>query len=79
MWYLSVTDCLRHIFLNHKEATPMTWLDDERMLDDDKIAHLADCSQWQRFDEKHKEFSNDPRNIWLGPSMRGCVTIALGQ
>ena len=26
----------------------------EVLMDDDKIAHLADCSQWQRFDEKHK-------------------------
>ena len=40
----------------------MTWWDDERKVDDDKIAHPADYSQWQRIDEKHKEFSNDPRN-----------------
>ena len=25
MWYLPVTDRLRHIFLNPKEATLMTW------------------------------------------------------
>ena len=43
----------------------MTWWDDERKVDDDKIAHLADYSQWQRFDEKHKEFSDDPRNVRL--------------
>ena len=39
MWYLLVTDRLRRIFLNPKEATLMTWLDDERKVDDDKIAH----------------------------------------
>ena len=49
----------------------MTWWDDERKVDDDKIAHLADCSQWQRFDEKHKEFSDDPRNVWFGLSIDG--------
>ena len=63
MWYLPVTDRLRHIFLNPKEAALMTWRNDERKVDDDKIAHLADCSQWQRFDEPRKEFSDDPRNV----------------
>ena len=67
IWYLPVTGRLRHIFLNPKEAALMTWWDDERKVDDDKIAHPADCSQWQRFDKKHKEFSDDPRNVhfWL--------------
>ena len=32
----------------------MTWWDDEHKVDDDKIAHPADCSQWQRIDEKQK-------------------------
>ena len=42
MWYLPVTDRLRRMFLNPKEAALMTWWDDERKVDDDKIAHLAD-------------------------------------
>ena len=37
MWYLPVTDRLRRIFLNSKEATLMTWWDDERKVDDDKL------------------------------------------
>ena len=49
----------------------MTWWDDERKVDDDKIAHPADCSQWQRIDEKHKEFSDDPRNVRFGLSTDG--------
>ena len=44
MWYLPVTDCLRHIFLNPKEAALITWWDYERKVDDDKIAHPTDCS-----------------------------------
>jgi hypothetical protein len=44
MWYLLVTDRLRRMFLSPKEATLMTWWDDERKVDDDKIAHPADCS-----------------------------------
>ena len=61
MWYLPVTNHLRRIFLNPKEDALMTWWDNERKVDDDTIAHPTDCSQWQRFDEKHKEFSDDPR------------------
>jgi hypothetical protein len=44
MWYLQVTDRLRRMFLNPKEALLMTWWDDERKVDDDKIAHPAGCS-----------------------------------
>ena len=42
-----------------------------RKVDDDKIAHPVDCSQWQRFDEKHKEFSDDPKNVRFGLSTDG--------
>jgi hypothetical protein len=71
MWYLPVTNRLRRIFLNPKEVALITWWDDERKVDDNKIAHPADCSQWQAFDEKHKEFSADPRNLWFGLSTDG--------
>jgi hypothetical protein len=54
MQYLLVTGRLRRIFLNPKEAALMTWWDDERKVDDDKIAHPVNYSQWQAFDEKHK-------------------------
>jgi hypothetical protein len=33
MWYLPVTDRLRRIFLNPKEAVLMTWWDDEHKVD----------------------------------------------
>jgi hypothetical protein len=35
MWYLPVIDRLRHIFLNPKKTTLMTWWDDERKVNDD--------------------------------------------
>ena len=35
MWYLPVTNRLRRMFLNPKEAALMTWWDDERKVDDD--------------------------------------------
>jgi hypothetical protein len=45
MWYLPVINRLRHMFLNPKEVALMTWWDDERKVDDDKIAQSTDCSQ----------------------------------
>jgi hypothetical protein len=63
MWYVPVTDRLRCIFLNPKEATLMTWWDDDRKVDDDVIAHLADGSQWKDFDDNNKLFSSDLRNV----------------
>ena len=66
MWYLLVTDRLRRIFLNPKEAALMTWWDDECKVVDDVIAHPADGTPWQCFDNKHKEFNINPRNVRFG-------------
>jgi hypothetical protein len=71
MWYLPVVDRLRRIFLNLKEAALMTWWDDERKVVDDVIAHSANGTQWQCFDDKHKESSADPRNVQFGLSTDG--------
>ena len=61
MWYLPVTDRLRRVFLNPKEAVLMTWWQDERKVANDMIAHPADCSQWKDFDKNNKEFNEDQR------------------
>jgi hypothetical protein len=71
MWYLPVTDRLRRIFLNPKEATLMTWWDDEHKVNDDVIAHPTDGSQSQDFDKNNKLFSSDPRNVWFALSTDG--------
>jgi hypothetical protein len=71
LWYLPVTDRLRRIFMNPKEAALMTWWDDERKVDDDVIAHPADGSQWQDFDDNNKLFSSDPRNVRFALSTDG--------
>ena len=46
----------------------MTWWDDEPKVGDDVIAHPVDGTQWERFDAKHTEFSDDPRNVRFGLS-----------
>jgi len=71
MWYLSVIDHWRHIFLTPKETTLKIWLDDERKVGDGMIQHLAESTQWQRFDAKHHEFCSDPRNVQFGLSTSG--------
>jgi hypothetical protein len=71
MWYLPVANRLRRIFLHPKEAALMTWWDDERKVDDDVIAHPSDGTQWQNINEKHKDFSTDPRNVRFGLSTDG--------
>ena len=73
MWYLPVTDCLRRIFMNPKEAALMTWWDIERNVDDDVIAHPADASQWQDFDMNNPLFSSDPRNVRFALSTDGTL------
>jgi hypothetical protein len=71
LWYLPVTDRLRRIFMNPKEAALMTWWDIERNVDDDVIAHPADASQWQDFDMNNPLFSSDPRNVRFALSTDG--------
>jgi hypothetical protein len=71
MWYLPVTNRLRRMFLNPKEDALMTWWDDERKVDDDKIAHPGDGRQWKDFDVNHKDFSQDPMNVRFALSTDG--------
>jgi hypothetical protein len=47
----------------------MTWWDDERKVEDGKVAHPADGTQWQLFDVKHTQFSYDPSNVRFGLSI----------
>jgi len=64
VWYLPVADRLRRMFSNPSDAELMRWWDsDKRKKGDGKIRHPADGTQWQKFDEKYKEFARDPRNV----------------
>jgi hypothetical protein len=70
MWYLTVTDRLKHMFSNARDAQLLLWhLQQKR---DGKIRHPADGRQRKHFDLNHEEdFSNDPRNIRFGLSNDG--------
>jgi len=50
----------------------MRWWDSEkRIKGDGNIRHPADASQWQKFDDKHKDFAKDPRNVRFALSTDG--------
>jgi hypothetical protein len=70
IWYLPVTDRLRHFF-NPKDIELMRWWDsDKRKKGDGKIRHPTDARQWKKFDEQYyMEFGMDPRNVRFGFSM----------
>ena len=65
IWYLPVSDCLRHFCSNPKDGKLMRWWDsDKRKKGDGKLQQLADAHQWKEFDEKYyMEFGNNLRNI----------------
>jgi hypothetical protein len=73
MWYLPISDRLRHFFSNPKDAELMRWWDsDKRKKGDRKLRHLADARQRKEFDEKYYlEFGNDPRNVQFALSTDG--------
>ena len=54
MWYLPVSDCLRHFFSNPKDAELMRrWDSDKCKMGDRKLRHSADAQQWKEFDDKY--------------------------
>ena len=73
MWYLPVSDCLRHFFSNPKDVELMRWWNsDQRKKGDGKLRHPADARQWKEFDDQYyQEFGNDPRNVRFALSTDG--------
>ena len=73
MWYLPVSDRLRHFFSNPKDDELMRWWNsDQRKKGDGKLRHPSDARQWKEFDDKYyHEFGNDPRNVRFALSTDG--------
>ena len=68
MWYLPVVDRIRRLFANPRDAAMMTW---HARKGDGKLRHPADGTQWKKFDEDHRDFSNKERNIRFALSIDG--------
>ncbi|XP_039805278.1 uncharacterized protein LOC120669560 isoform X2 [Panicum virgatum] len=62
--YFPIKKCLQRLFLSSKTASLTRWHDEGRKKDG-LLRHPADSPLWLDFDEKHKEFAEDSRNIRL--------------
>jgi len=63
MWYLPVVDRLRSLFANPEDAKLMSWHASDEHKNDGKLRHPADGKQWQDFNDNHRDFASEPRNV----------------
>ncbi|KAK3219230.1 hypothetical protein Dsin_013200 [Dipteronia sinensis] len=63
--YFTITSRLQRLFMSSKTAASLRWHFEYRVKDG-LLRHLTDSEAWKKFDEEHKTFSEDPRNVRLG-------------
>jgi hypothetical protein len=71
-----VVDRLRCLFANPKEAKLMSWHASDEHKNDEKLLHPADEKQWQDFNDNHRDFADEPRNIRFTLSTDGVNPFA---
>jgi hypothetical protein len=71
MWYLPVIDRLRCLFANPEDAKLMSWHASDEHKNDGKLRHPADGKQWQDFNDNHRDFADEPRNVRFALSTDG--------
>jgi hypothetical protein len=76
MWYLPVVDRLRCLFANSKDAKLMNMHASHRHKNDGKLRHPADGKQWQDFNDNHRDFVDEPRNVRFALSTDGMNPFA---
>jgi hypothetical protein len=76
MWYLPVVDRLRCLFANPEDAKLMSWHASDEHKNDGKLRHPADGKQWQDFNDKHRDFADEPRNVRFALSTDGMNPFA---
>ena len=67
---IPITPRLKRLFMSKKTASYMTWHYD-KCIDDGVLRHLVDFKVWKTFDEIHKSFSLEKRNVRLGLASDG--------
>ncbi|KAD5802761.1 hypothetical protein E3N88_14121 [Mikania micrantha] len=70
LWYSPIIPRLKRLFSNENEAKLLRWHKDGR-INDGKLRHVADSSQWRNIDHKYPEFGDEIRNIRFGLSSDG--------
>ncbi|XP_073047517.1 uncharacterized protein [Primulina eburnea] len=68
--YFPLKPRLQRLFMSKKTASFMRWHHEKR-LDDGLMRHPADSMAWKSFDDLHKDFSIEPRNVRLGLASDG--------
>lgn len=68
--YFPLKSRLQRLFMSSQTAEAMRW-HKEKHVDDGLLRHLANSIAWKTFDEKHKTFTSDPRNVRLGLASDG--------
>ncbi|XP_050229112.1 uncharacterized protein LOC126678253 [Mercurialis annua] len=63
--YFPLKPRLQRLFMSRKISPFMRW-HYEQCKDDGTLKHPADSLAWKHFDELHKSFASDPRNVRLG-------------
>jgi hypothetical protein len=71
MWYLPVTDHLKHVLSNPRDAELVHWHSEKHRENDEEIRHPADGTQLNFFDLQYLEFSAESRNIRFALSTNG--------
>ncbi|XP_065847546.1 uncharacterized protein [Euphorbia lathyris] len=70
MRYFPLKPRLQRLFMSKKTSSLMRWHKEGRV-DDGVMRHPADSPAWKTFDDVHKNFSSDPRNVRLGLASDG--------
>jgi hypothetical protein len=62
LWYFPITPCLKRLFVNKKTTELMRWHAKKRV-NDGKLRHPADGSQWRAINSRYKIFKREIRNV----------------
>jgi hypothetical protein len=76
MWYLPIVDRLRCLFANPEDAKLMCWHASDEHKNDGKLRHPVDGKQWQDFNDNHRDFADEPRNVRFALSTDGMNPFA---
>jgi hypothetical protein len=76
MWYLPIVDRLKCLFANPEDAKLMSWHASDEHKNDGKLRHPDDGKQWQDFNDNHRDFADEPRNVRFTLSTDGMNPFA---
>ncbi|GJY83590.1 CACTA transposable element [Tanacetum coccineum] len=69
--YFTLTPRLRRMYNSRHIAKYMTWHATGKCKEDGKMCHPVDGKTWKDFDQNHKQFALEPRNVRLGLAADG--------